>query len=221
MLELQNLSIAGINWDGVLLWIAVPEERLVATYCPATRTAEKKLAYPHEILDVCLHGDGLWMVTGGGKLGRQVVLWSLAEDREIHRFNCPDGAAVGMTLIQGKLWIAHRYNRKLFCLDPQTGKVNWVIRTENETFSPAAYKNDLWLIESDPGPLGHWGKTDQRKHFFSRFDTVHERIVERLLVPYTPVCMALDGDRFWFAQEGKKGLCSARKSFGQIQVSQP
>lgn len=211
MLDLQNIVIAGMHCEGNFLWIAAPEERLVATYRVPTEETEEKFSYPHEIWDVCPREDGLWLVTGGGKLGRQIVLWSLREKREIRRFHCPDGAGAGMTLLDNKIWLAHRHNHKLFCLDPESGKVNWVIRTENETFSPAAYGNELWLIESDPGPLGHWSESRQGKYFFSRYDPVRERIVERLPVPFAPRCMAFDGERFWYAEVGKKGFASTKK----------
>ncbi len=216
MLELQNTAIAGMNYDRDLLWLAVPEERLVATYSPSTGKAEEKITYAHEIWDVCPHEDGLWMLTGGGKLGRQLVFWSLARGKELHKFNCPDGAGAGMTLVDGKLWVTHRYNRKLICLDPQSGKVNWVIRTDNETFSPTAYKNELWLIESEPGPLGHWSEAQQGKYFFSRYDPVRERVVERLIVPFIPHCIALNSERFWYSEQEKKGFSSTEKNFGQF-----
>lgn len=206
MVEPKDISVSGMHWDRDLLWIAAPEEHLAATYDPGTKKIEKRLTYPHEIWDVCSHQEELWMVTGGGRLGRQLVLWSLTEGREIRNFHCPDGAGAGMTLLNGKLWLAHRRNRKLFCLDPGSGKVNWVIRTENEIFSPAAYRNELWLIESDPGPLGHWSESRQRKYFFSRYDPARERVVERLPVPFIPTCMAFDGERFWYAEQGKKGI---------------
>lgn len=208
MLEPNTISIAGMHHDGSLLWIAAPEERLVATWDARTGQAEKRLAYEHEIWDVCLHEEGIWIVSGGGSLGRQVILWSPRQEREIRKFNCPDGAGAGMTLLDGKIWLTHRRNRKLFCLDPGSGKVNWVIRTENESFSPAAYRNELWLIEADPGPLGHWGESQQGKYFFSRYDPTRERIVERLPVPFVPSCMAYDGERFWCAERDKRGVFS-------------
>ena len=211
MLELETISITGMHHDGSLLWIAAPEERLVATWRASTGEMAERLTYAHEVWDVCPDNEGLWIVTGGGRLGRQLVLWSLAEARAIRQFNCPDGAGAGMTLVDGKIWLAHRHNRKLFCLDPESGKVYWVIRTENETFSPTAYKNGLWLIESDPGPLGHWSRAQECKYFFSRFDPARERIVERHAVPFVPSCMAFDGERFWYAEEGKRGLVSMKK----------
>jgi len=216
MPELQNLSIAGMKYDEALLWVAAPEERLVATYDPVTRKAQKKLVYAHEIWDLCPDRDELWLMTGGGRLGRQLVLWSLKEERELYKFNCPDGAGAGVALYEGKLWVTHRRNRKLFCLEPRSGKVNWVIRTENEPFSPAAYGNELWLIEADPGPLGHWSEKQQGKYFFSRYDPVRERFMERLPVPFTPSCMAFDGARFWYAEQDKKGFASTKKNFGQL-----
>lgn len=214
MVELQNISIAGMHCEGAILWLAAPDERLVAAYHLATWKTEERVTYTHEVWDISPHEDGLWLVTGGGSLGRQIVFWSLEEGREIRRFNCPDGAGAGMTLLDGKIWLSHRHNRKLFCLDPQSGKTNWIIRTDNETFSPATYKNELWFIESDPGPLGHWSKSLQGKYFFSRYDPVRERVAERLPVSFIPHCMAFDGERFWYAEEGKKGFSSTEKNFG-------
>lgn len=216
MLELEAISIAGMHCDGGLLWIAVPKEHLVATHDPDSGKTEVKLTYTHEVWDVAEDPEGLWLVTGGGKLGRRMVFWSLEEERGLKQFDCPDGAASGLTRLEGKLWLAHRHNRKLFCLDARSGKVNWIIRTDHQCFSPAAYKNELWLIESDPGPLGHWSRAQECKYFFSRFDPVRERVVKRLPVPFIPSCMAFDGERFWYAEEGKKGFASAEKDFGQL-----
>jgi hypothetical protein len=213
MAELKEISIDGIDCQKNLLWLAAPEERLVATYDPASKKMERKLVYPREVWDVSVGEGGFWMLAAGGKLGRQVVFWSEEENAERYRFDCPDGAASGITLLDGKLWLAHRHNRKLFCLDSRSGKTNWVIRTEHETFSPSAYQRELWLIESEPGPLGHWGETRQAKYFFSRYDPARERIVERHAVPFVPRCMAFDGARFWYAEDGKKGLSSAKKNF--------
>ena len=208
-LKLAEITVAGMQHDGHLLWLAVPKDRLVATHHPASGRTEAKLTYSEEIFAVSPTENGLWMVTAGGKLGRQIVFWSLEEEREIRKFDCPDGAASGATLLDGKLWLTHRHNRKLFCLDPASGKVIWVIRTENETFSPAAYKNGLWLIECDPGPLGHWGTTRQARYFFSRYDPARERVAERLAVPFMPRCMAFDGERFWYAERGKEGVAAS------------
>ena len=216
MIDLQNISIAGMKHDGSVLWLAAPKSRLVATHDPANGKTEAKLAYPEEVWDVCSAENGLWMLTAGGKLDRQIVFWSFADDKETIKFDCPDGAASGMTLLDGKLWLTHRHNRKLFCLDPESGKVNWVIRTEHEVFSPAAYRNELWLIESDPGPLAHWGEKRQGKYFFSRYDPAREWVVERLVVAFIPRCMAFDGERFWYAESEKNGISSTKKDLRQL-----
>jgi len=96
MLEIKNFSIAGMHHDGCLLWLAAPEERLVAGWDAGTGQAEKKIGYEHEIWDVCPNDDGVWIVSGGGSLGRQIILWSLREERGIRKFNCPDGAGAGV-----------------------------------------------------------------------------------------------------------------------------
>lgn len=212
MLELEEKRISGMAWDGSVLWLALPEERLVAAYDPSRRTAEPVFVYPHEVWDLCPQDDGLWLLAGGGKLGRQLSLWSFDKREEVRRFDCPDGAGAGIALFDGKLWLTHRQNRKLFCLDPATGKLNWMIRMEKESFSPTAYRGELWLAEGDPGPLGPW--SGQRgRHFFSRYDPVRERVVERREVPFAPSCLAFDGERFWYAEEDRRGLSSTEKNF--------
>jgi hypothetical protein len=212
MVSLENISVSGMTWGKSLLWLAVREDHQVVTYDPSTGRSEQRLTYAHEVWDVCPDEHGLWMMTGGGKLGRQIVFWSLEEEKELKKFSCPDGAGAGLTLYDGKIWMAHRHNRKLYCLDAERGKVSWVIRTENETFSPSAHRNELWLIEADPGPLGHWSEVKQGKYFFSRFDPTRERIVERLQVSFVPYCMAFDGERFWYAEQDKTGFASTSKS---------
>ncbi len=216
MVTLQDTLVSGMDVHKGLLWIALPTERAVATFNPSTGETQKVLDGPNEVWDVCLRRDLLWMIAGGGTLGRQILVWLLKEGKELGRFNCPDGAGAGITELDGKLWLTHRHKRKLFCLDPENGKVNWVIRTERESFSPAVHNNELWLIESDPGPLGHWSEARQGKHYFSRYDPVRETIVERIAVPFTPACMALDGEFFWYAEQQKKGIFSAKKDLSQF-----
>ena len=204
----KSLRITGMKWRRDLLWVASPDESLVATYDPESGASEIKLNPTHPVADVCPSEEGLWLITGGGKLGRQVILWSLERNEEVRQFNCPDGSAGGLALQENKLWLTHRYNRKLFCLDPNNGKIRWVIRTEKETFSPASYKGELWLIECDPGPLGHWSKGERAEYYFIRYDTARERVVDRLAVPFIPSCMTLDGERFWYAEREKSGFSS-------------
>ena len=51
-LELDEIAVAGMHHDGTLLWLAVPEHRLVATHDPATGRTETKLIYDLEVWDV-------------------------------------------------------------------------------------------------------------------------------------------------------------------------
>lgn len=209
-MALDNSFITGMSCVADLLWLALAEERRVATMRISTGECGEELTYAHEVWAVSHCAEGLWMLTSGGRLGRQLVLWSLEERGEIRKFNCPDGAGAGIAVLDGKLWVTHRHNRKLICLDPNSGKVNWVIRTDNETYNPSAYRNELWLIEADPGPLGHWSGSQQGRYYFSRYDPVRERVAERVSVPFVPACMAFDGERFWYSEQGKKSLFSAQ-----------
>ena len=216
MLDLTQLCVTGLKCSADLLWLAAPEDHLIACYNPRTGETEEKVRYPHEVWDLCPSEEGLWMMTGGGRLGRQLVLWSLTEEREIRNFNCPDGAGAGITLYMGRLWLTHRHNRKLFCLDPANGKLIWMMRTEHESLSPAACGNEFWFIEADLGPLGHWSASSEGKYFFSRYDPARETIVERRPTSFVPRCLAVDTERFWYAQEGETGVRSAKKNLRQL-----
>jgi len=213
---LNQIAVSGMQYDGKLLWLAAPNHRLVATYETQTGGTETKLAYPEEVWDVCPADGGVWLLTSGGRLDRQIVLWSLTEGKELRKFGCPDGAAACLTLLDGKLWMTHRNNRKLFCLDAESGKINWMIRTEHEVISLATFKNELWLVEADLGPLGHWGEKRHARYHFCRYDPVRERVVERGAVLFAPRCMAFDGERFWYAEQGRKGILSTEKGLGQL-----
>jgi hypothetical protein len=215
-LKLSEIAVAGMQHDGKLLWLAAPNYRLAATYDPQSGAIETKISYSEEVWDVSPGEQGLWLLTSGGRLGRQIVLWSSAEGKELRKFGCPDGAAACLTLLDGKLWMTHRNNRKLFCLDAESGKVNWMIRTEHEVISLASFKSELWLVEADLGPLGHWGEKRHARYHFCRYDPARERVVERRAVAFAPRCMAFDGERFWYAEQGKKGILSAEKSLGQL-----
>lgn len=216
MVILQSVSISGMKRHNNHLWLALPDERRVLTYDTVTASTDQRIQYSHEVWDICPAERGLWMMTGGGKLGRQIVLWSFETGKEMKKFGCPDGAGAGLTVYDGKIWMTHRHNRKLYCLDSDSGKVSWLIRTEKETFSPSAHGNELWFIESDPGPLGHWSDLKQGKYFFSRFDPARERVMERLQVSFVPRCMTFDGEQFWYAEHGKGGFSSAKKNFSQF-----
>ena len=201
-----------MRWGRERLWLALVDEPVVATYDPKGDQGELILRFPHPVTAVCPSEEGLWLIAGGGRLGRRLILWSLEEDRAIREFDCPDGAAGGMALEGRNVWLTHPNNRKLFCLDRDEGKVRWMIRTDKETYSPDFYGGALWLVERDPGPLGHWGSGTENRCAFIRYDTARETVAERLAVPFTPRCMALEGERFWYAEEGRGGFASiARK----------
>ena len=206
VLDVDSLAISGMQWNSGLLWLACAAHSIVATFDPARGICRQHLFYP-AVEHACPDRDGVWLQTKGGNLGRQLVLWSPDEERA-RRFNCPDGAASGMTLVQGKLWLSHRRNRKLFCMDPENGELLWTIRTEGQIFALTEHGGKLWGIECDPGPLGDWSDGTQAVYCFVRFDLVHERVVERYTVPFVPTCLALNRDQFWYGLEGRTGLSS-------------
>jgi hypothetical protein len=204
--DLAALKIAGLWLEGSTLWIASVRERLVARGALDAERVDVVLRYPHAVADVARAPEGLWMVAGGGGEGRQCVLWSPEQGREVRRFNCPGGAGGGLAFHRGRLWLTHRHNRRLFVLDPACGAVERVIATEHEVFSPSVAGDALWLVEAHTGPFGRFSPGEQTQYFFAHFDPDGERTIVRVPAPVNPSAMVTDGARFWFAPRDAAGL---------------
>ena len=219
MIELARLKVSGMSLESDTLWLASISDKLVARAAASAALAEVVLTYPHAVADVAPVPEGLWMVAGGGSEGRQCVLWSLAEAREIRRFDCPGGTGGGLTWYRERLWLTHRHNRRLLVLDPKSGAVERTIPTEHEIFNPSVAGGALWLVEAETGPFGRFSPPSESSYFFSRFDPDTERTVERLAAPATPVAMATDGTRFWFAPRDGTGVkCVARSALAAVSL---
>lgn len=205
MIDVRSLPVTGMQWRTGRLWLASADGSLVAAYDPASGSCDAVLSFPG-VRHVCPSSEGVWLVTGGGRLGQQLLLWSLETNRVTRCFDCPDGAASGATVLNDKLWLSHRRNRKLFCMDTRSGRTLWTIRTENQIFSPTSHRGEIWCVECDPGPLGDWSHESQAGYAFLRYDPVRERVTERLPVPFRPACLTLNDERFWYAVQDEPGL---------------
>ena len=91
--------ITGMQWHAGRLWLTG-----VQPTTPPLNLARDPFFLPVQRRRVA--------IAGGGRLGQQLLLWS-PETRMMRRFDCPDGAASGATMVNGKLWLSHRRNRKL------------------------------------------------------------------------------------------------------------
>ena len=206
MIDIHSLSITGMQWFAGRLWLASAGGSVV-TYDPVADSCEEILSLT-DVRHACPSNEGVWLIAGGGRLGQQLLLWSSEANRVTRRFDCPDGAASGATVLDGKLWLTHRRNRKLFCIDPENGRTLWTIPMEHQVFSPTAYVDELWCVECDPGPLGDWSDERQAAYAFLCYDPVRERVTERIPVRFRLACVTLDDERFWYAVQNETGLHS-------------
>ena len=205
MIDIRSLAITSMQWHAGRLWLTSAGASLVVTYDPVSESCDEVLSLPG-VRHACPSTEGIWLIASGGQLGQQMLLWSPETNCVIRRFDCPDGAASGATVLNGKLWLTHRRNRKLFCIDPQNGRTFWTILMEHQVLSPTSHVGELWCIECDPGPLGDWSDETQAGYAFLRYDLTREEVMERVPVPFRPACLALDGERFWYAVEDETGL---------------
>lgn len=205
-LDLAALKVSGLSVAGETLWLASIAERLVARAPADLERCTVAMRHPHPVADVAPAPEGLWLVAGGGREGRQCVLWSLAEGRALRAFDCPGGGGGGLAFFRGRLWLTHRHNRRLLVLDPASGAVERTIATEHEVFSPSVAGDALWIVEAKTGPFGRFSPQSESVHYFARFDPDRAASVERLRAPAVPTAAATDGERFWYAPRGAPGL---------------
>ena len=211
MIDISSLHITGMQWHVGRLWLTSADASIVVTYDPSTESCEEILSLP-DVRHACPSHEGVWLIAGGGRLGQQLLLWCTETNRMLRRFDCPDGAASGATFLNGKLWLTHRRNRKLFCMDPESGRALWTIRMDHQVFSPTSYGDELWCVECDPGPLGDWSDEREAVYAFLRYDPTREQVVERIPVRFPPACITLDGERFWYAVQDEAGLRAGARS---------
>ena len=149
MIDIRSLSITSMQWYAGRLWLVSADEAMVVAYDPVRGSCEEILSLP-DVRHACPSSEGVWLIAGGGRLGQQLLLWSPETNRMMRRFDCPDGAASGVTVVNDKLWLTHRRNRKLFCMDPKKGRNLWTIRMEHQVLSPTSCGDELWCVECDP-----------------------------------------------------------------------
>ncbi len=205
MIDIGSLSITSMQWYAGRLWLASAGNSTVVAYDPVQESCDEVLSLPG-VRHVCPSSEGIWLITGGGRLGQQLLLWSPETTQIMRRFDCPDGAASGVTVVNGKLWLTHRRNRKLFCIHPESGRNLWTIRMDHQVLSPTSYGDELWCVECDPGPLGDWSDERHEVYAFLRYDPVRELVVERIPVPFRPACLALNSGTFWYALAHETGV---------------
>lgn len=213
-IDVARIKVSGLSAEDGVLWLASIRERLVARVAvgSADRVDVKAamatviLVYPHPVADVAPSPEGVWLVAGGGSEGRQCVLWSLAEGRELRRFDTPAGAGGGLAFYRERLWLTHRHNRRLLVLDPVRGTVERTITTEHEVFSPSVVRGALWLVEAKTGPFGRFGPASETSYFFTEFDVDAEAACRRLVVPVAPTAIASNGTRVWYAPRETAGV---------------
>ncbi len=220
MIDIRSLSITSMHWYAGRLWLVSADASMVFAYDPVRESCVEILSLP-DVRHACPSSEGVWLIAGGGRLGQQLLLWSPETNRIVRHFDCPDGAASGATVLNDKLWLTHRRNRKLFCIDPETGRNLWTIRMEHQVFSPTACGDEFWCAECDPGPLGDWSDDRHARFAFLRFDPAREQVAERIPLPFRPACLTLDSERFWYAVEDEPGVRlhgRKRLSFGKLAL---
>ena len=205
-----------MQWHAGRLWLTSAGESVVIRYDPVGESCDEVLSLPG-VRHACPSDEGVWLITGGGRLGQQLVLWSPETNRVIRRFDCPDGAASGATVLNDKLWLSHRRNRKLFCMDPEKGRNLWTIRMEHQVFSPTSCGDELWCVECDPGPLGDWSDERQAAYAFLRYDAVRvSRSWSAFSVPYPPGVSGLEQARRVLVCPGRRNRDSLAEQAGPL-----
>ena len=183
-------NVAGVTYDGQHVWFAAGDK--LTAFDPATGETTRSI-------DVAAHA---------GTAFDGQYLYQIAEDR-IHKIDpttdrvlgsipAPGGGGdSGLAWAEGSLWVGHYRDRKIYQVDPETGKILRTIASNRFVTGVTWVDGELWHGTSEGG------EADVR-----RVDARTGEVLERLDMPPGVGVSGLEsdgGDRFFCggAKSGK------------------
>ncbi len=115
-------------------------------------------------------------------------------------------ASTGLTWAEGRLWLGHAHERKILQVEPETGVVLGVVRTDSYVTGVAWAGGDLW----------HGTARGDEAGALHRVDAATGDLAERVSVPgsFSPTGVSYKDGRF-FCGGGRDGrLRELRRPFG-------
>jgi glutamine cyclotransferase len=183
-------SVAGVTYDGQNVWFAAGDK--LTAFDPASGETTRSI-------EVAAHA---------GTAFDGQYLYQIAEDR-IHKIDPKSGRSLGsipapggggdsgLAWAEGSLWVGHYRDRRIYQIDPETGKILRTIESNRFVTGVTWVDGELWHATSEGGEV------DVR-----RVDARTGEVLEKLDLPPGVGVSGLEsdgGDRFFCggAKSGK------------------
>lgn len=182
--EYDVKTVGGVAFDGNDVWFSDPGNHALACVDPKTGKIRKRLTGPPIGSGTAWDGEHLWQV-GSGTIQRI----DPKTGKVVKTIPPPEpGFISGLAWDGESLWAGAYDSRKLYKLDPKSGRVLKVLKSDRFVtgitwIGPELY-HAIYPEEGKP--------TEIRK-----IDPETGKVLERVEVPCTISGMAFDGEEFW------------------------
>jgi glutamine cyclotransferase len=186
-------QVGGVTYDGEQAWFAAGSH--LQAFDPATGTAGKRLDVPADA-GTAFDGRHLYQITGAviqkldAKSGE--LLASIPSPGQ--------GRDSGLAWAEGKLWVGQYRDRKIHCIDPETGKILKTIESDRFVTGVTWVDGELWH-----------GTQDDDESELRRLEPESGAVLERLAMPRGSIVSGLesDGADLFLCGGGKSGKVRA------------
>jgi outer membrane protein assembly factor BamB len=185
-------DVAGVTYDGKHVWFAAGArlESFEASSGKPGRTLPVKAD-----AGTAFDGRHLYQLSGG-----HIQKIDPETGTVVSTIPSPQGADAGLTWAEGTLWVAKHRERKIYQVDPRTGKVLRTIESTRFVTGVTFVDGELWH--------GTWedGQSELR-----RVDSESGRVVERLSMPPGTIVSGLEsnGSDVFYCGGGTSGKVRA------------
>ncbi len=165
------------------LWVADPDDQLVARVSPRSNTVVDRIPIGGQPGSVVAEGRTIWVAsTLGGGLSRV----DPGTDRVVQTVHVGRGTTGSISLAHGRLWVADSSDRSVVELDAHTGARLRVIRLAVRPSSVLATGGAVWVAAQDAGVV-------------VRLDSADARLAETIRVGNGPTALAAASGAVWVA----------------------
>lgn len=177
-------TVGGVAFDGSAVWFSDPQNQAIVRVDRESGKVRRRLRGPKIGSGTTWDGERLWQIGDG-----RIQCIDPKTGKVVRSFPVPtDGFASGLAWDGEAIWCGAYEERRLYKLDPRTGKVLRTVQSDRFVTGITWVGDELWHATYPEGKKG----TELR-----RVDARSGEVVERVEVPCTISGMAWDGEAFW------------------------
>lgn len=183
----------GVTFDGALAWVATGSH--LQAFDPDTGAPVRRLPAASDA-GTAFDGRHLYQVTG-----KSINKLDAETGELLSTIAAPgDGGDSGLTWAEGKLWVGQYQGRKIYCIDPETGRILKTLESDRYVTGVTWDGDELWH--------GTWENDESE---LRRIDSESGSVLERVLMPEGTGVSGLEsnGQGLFLCGGGKSGKVRA------------